>query len=271
MINRLTLALTAALLSLSSAEASTQGSPSLREPLQQLEGRDWSERAAGFRRLKSSPAAMAGSVVANSMMHLLRRENAVVVATLRDSHGQVAVAEKYGEEFGEYYSDLFSVCLRYCPKGPFLDLILENERSDVSEVRNDAVRMLGQLAAPGLGFGADQRHLINQRLVLACNDGTSFLVRENAVRSIAAVVQAGPLPTEEHRELHEAVANATADSYGDVRQAAVRALGDIGGPADLALLRQVAERDTARSGNPGRMLYPVRDEARRAIARINAR
>jgi hypothetical protein len=45
-------------------------------------------------------------------------------------------------------------------------------------------------------------------------------------------------------------------------------LGDVGDAGDLTLLQRLSETDTARSVSRGSKVFPVRDAARQAIAKI---
>lgn len=72
--------------------------------------------------------------------------------------------------------------------------------------------------------------------------------------------------------MHRAAVGDASDAKIDVRQEAVRALGEFDGPSDLTLLKAIAKRDTARSvRHDGRVTYVVREEAQRTIAKLSAR
>jgi HEAT repeat protein len=254
-----------------SLPALAQSGHASQELLRQLQASDWSQRASAFESLQRRPGTFADKQNAGALMALLQHEDRVVASTLRESHGKIAVADKYGEEYGEYYTALSEACFRYCDKKAFLELIFQEERSDVSEVRNDAIRTLGQLARPDQGFTTEQRALMTAKLAEDARDRTSFLIREAAVRSIATVVHSDRALLPHHDQIHTAITAATGDTYLAVRQAAVQALGDFGDATDVPLLRRIAERDTGRVISRGTTIHPVRDEAVRSIAKIAPR
>ena len=58
------------------------------------------------------------------LLHLLETEDEVIAWTLRESHGQVGVSDKYGDGFGEYDAQVFDRCMKYCDKAGFVRHVL---------------------------------------------------------------------------------------------------------------------------------------------------
>jgi len=201
-------------------------------------------------------------------MNLLRREDDLMGSILRESNGATSVTDKYGEGWGEYYASLVDACFQYCNRQAFLDETFRLERSDRPEARNDAVRALGHLALPNRGFSNAQRTVIENHLIADARDDDRD-IRSLSVTYLAKLAHEDPhLPSSVRVQIHEVVVVAVADRSAMVREQAVRALGDIGDAGDLALLQRLSETDTARSIQRGVTVFPVRDQARQAMAKI---
>jgi uncharacterized protein (UPF0147 family) len=216
--------------------------------------------------MQAKPAAWSSPAMAAALLALLAREHDVVTTTLRESNGAIGVSDKYGEGFGEYESDVFEACLQYCEKQGLLSLMLRNTRSGTKD-QADAVALLRVVR--DRGFSVQQRTAIDSALIAAASEKRSFLVREAGVAALANAVKADrALPANRRAKIHSVVAAATMDSAPNVRLRAVNELGDIGTPADVPLLTRLAQQDTSRETKAGRIAYPVRDGAARAIAKI---
>jgi len=247
----------------------SQVATSQHDLIRQLQSPSWVERSRAFADLQRQPRGLAAPEVRSVLLAVFELENRVVITTLRDSKGAAGVSEKYGEEFGEYYAQLFDACLQYCDKGSLLAVMLRNSQSG-SPIQQHAVELLGIVRSRG--FSIEQRGQIDSALLASATDTVSFLVRESALVALQNVIHADHgLAAAMRTRIHDAAVKSAADRYPNVRVAAVRTLGDIGNPADIVFLRSVAAHDTARGRSHGRSTYPVQDEARRAIAKIIAK
>jgi hypothetical protein len=249
------------------ASATVQGQRPSSDPVQQLRSADWGQRAKALEALRSKPALFAAPGMAATLLQSLGREMEVIRATLRESRGAVGVSEKYGEGFGEYYSELFEACLTYCENQGLLALMLRDARNG-SEAQSSAVELLGVVRNHAT-FLPQHRRVIDSALVAAATFPESFMVRSAGLTALGNVLQANrSVAPEDKLRMRGAIVGATKDAYSSVRMAAVSALGDLRDPNDLPLLRQIAGGDTAQSVNQGKVNFPVRDQARRAIAKI---
>jgi hypothetical protein len=71
------------------------------------------------------------------------------------------------------------------------------------------------------------------------------------------------------RLYHDLVLAGYSDPVADVREGALIALQDLGTSGDLPMLRRLAEGDTSTYRNTaGVVSYPIRDLAKKAIAKI---
>jgi hypothetical protein len=236
------------------------GSPCFAQDAVALRSPYWEVRAQAFNVLRRDPVNWRSPDRRSQLVGLLERENGVILGALRESDSQEGVSAKYGEEYSEYYASLLETCDLHCDRtlprtidvlasssysshsvfaqrlirdhaSRVASVVLERLRSDVVAVRHESVMMLGQI-----------EHL-----------GTSLTPRERAA-------------------IHTALAAAAADVRVVVRLAAVATLGEIGSEADIAVLNRIAERDSTSAVGPnGNVAYPVRAQARAAIAQIRKR
>jgi len=225
--------------------------------LNELQSPDVRRRERAFNELLRTPGALADPVAPGAIVDLLERETGLIEATLRESKGEIGVSAKYGEGFGEYYSAVVDTVDRTGDKknkrvlealarssynadsplairlakeyGPsIVSSVLEISRSDIPGRRGDAIWMLDSIL------------LNNEKL------------------SPATIAQ-----------IQRAVTDAVADRDVRVRQLAVRALGDVGSTTNIALLTRVAQTDGGSfTTNDGKLRYPVREEAEKALAKI---
>jgi len=80
--------------------------PSSAELLAQLRSDQWTARAKAYLQLSSDAKTLNNVQVQEGLLDLLDRENQLIESTLRDSHEQVGVSAKYGEDYGEYVGEL---------------------------------------------------------------------------------------------------------------------------------------------------------------------
>ena len=101
--------------------------------------------------------------------------------------------------------------------------------------------------------------------------GSSYSQRKRgALRMLGDIVALNPrLSPRARQAAHDAIVKGAQDrSSFLVRDAAVQALARGGTAEDIALLEQIAERDSATVTANGKVTYPVRDAARQAIAKL---
>jgi len=250
----------------STAQAGRGGSaiPATKPPsaLAQLESATWIERAKTFLPVPENQWATPDMRAA--LLALYARELRFIVATLVESKGKQGVSDKYGEEYGEYYTRVFGMCLSYCDRASLLDVMLNNARPG-SEMRFGMLESLGRFA---MRFPVSQRVRIDSTLVHGMAD-TSASVQVAALTGLGMLLRADQdLGPERRGRIHRALQAATAAKHPDVRESAVGRLAFLADPADLPLLTRLAESDPARSTSRGVTTYPVREAAHRAITKI---
>jgi hypothetical protein len=234
------------------------------DPRTMLTSADWTVRMKAFDALNARSNAWSEPGMAGALEHLFERENRMIAATLRESGGTVGVSDKYGEGFTYYYSSLFNACLARCDRGDFLTVLL-GDAVRGSPVREHTLEVLGMNV---MRFNAEQRGKIDEALAQAAGDSTNEFVRDAALRAIGEVVRRdAALGSSQRARLHQAVVGAAEDRRLMIRLTVVRRLADFGEPGDVALLQCMASQDTLQRVSAGRVTYPVRDEANRALAR----
>ncbi len=232
--------------------------------IQQLRSRDWAKRAEAFETLSADSSAFATPSMAAELLHLLETEDELIASTIRESHGRVGVSDKYGEEFGEYRSDVFDACLKRCDKSGLVRLLLQNARPG-SETRGSSLELIAVVF--DRGFSGEQRDQLAGALISGAGD-TSYFNRFFSLRAIDRVVPTTLLSSRRRQEMRQAVIANVGGGPTDIRVWAVRLLGAFRDPQDRALLSGIAVNDTARSVNHGKVSYPVRDEALKALEKL---
>ena len=229
----------------------------------QLGSAKWEVRADAFATIDQTPSRWKDPTLARKLLQLVKREDELQKETIRASNGKIGYGDRFGEEYGEYSAQAVDECLRYCEKDGILDMMLADARR--GPTRRDAVELLGH-AYSRFGFSVDQRVRIDDVLIDAAGDPTSFLTRWSAVAALGPAIRTGhDLPPIERQRIHRTVIGAVADAWPDVRVSAVGRIAEFGDPSDTALLSRVAAQDTARATSHGQVVYPVRDAARHAI------
>ncbi len=233
---------------------------------QQLDSPNWAERSEAFVKLGQTPSTWVSPTMAAALLRLLQREDKFIASTLRASNGKVGVSDKYGEGFSEYYAELFDTCLRYCDKQGLLSQLLVGARNG-SPVQGTAIDMLGIVR--NRGFSDRQRSSIDSALIASASYGGSFMVRLSGLSAINEALNArSPIDIASRQRMHEVVVAAVSDKNVGVRETAVGVLGAFRDSADLTLLRMLSERDTTTSINHGKVQYPIRAQAMKAIQKI---
>jgi len=180
--------------------------PSLADLLIQLNSNQWTARAKAFQQLSTDPKTLGKVQVQEALLDLLDRENQLIESTLRDSHGQVGVSDKYGEDYGEYvaqlgetidsfanWSDSRQVCIfvheSYNPESRFaakiaahasvaVPCLIQMYSSDVGLTRAEAAPVLVQAwAKAGKQLDPSLGVKVKQIIVAALHD------QDEAVRS----------------------------------------------------------------------------------------
>jgi hypothetical protein len=256
-------------------------------------------RSAAFQLLKERGALGSPSAAA-AMVDLVEREQSLIMSTLRESNATLGIGDKYGEGYGEYINELLMECVQRCnlqsPRtlriladalpagssvgadfatehGPkILDFILTKARTGEFDGKREAILVLDNIARTSRNLTPSQRARIDTALVEAIKDKSEFVVSEAAVEALGNIAGSPRGLSESRRPyVHAAVIGAASDVRAGVRREAVIALGKIANPADRELLRKIAENDPSQSLRNGRVTYPVRDEARRAAAKLPPR
>jgi hypothetical protein len=264
--------------------------------LVQFNSPDPVQRANAFYALRATPGALANLGRSGTLLRALERENRLIYSTLDESNGTMGVSDKYGEGFGEYTSAIWSACVTYCDKhdpslvrvfanGPlfpnhFMDqlatdhgremlpIILKLAQPGKYDRQIGALKMLGSIGRLSRDLSPTDRTKLDTSLI-AATESPSMNVPGIAVQVIGDVISAGsPLTSAQRTAYHLAILRCASNQYAPIRQTAVRALVVNADPSDLPLLQKLASGDTARNVNHGMISYPVREEARRAIAKM---
>lgn len=234
---------------------------------QQLQSPDMETRSTAYAALRHRRGAWSEPGMADALLHLVEREDELIASTLRESHNTVGVSDKYGEGYGEYYSDLLDTCLANCDKDGLLTELLHNARNG-AEGQWSALELL-QVVNNGR-FTLQQRLRIDSTFVAAATYKGSFLVRRRALSALGEALQESDLPAVAREEIHRAAVAAAADEYPNVRTSALVLLATFGDQADIELLRRAAASDTATIVSGGRVTYPVRATAAAQLAKLKA-
>jgi hypothetical protein len=234
--------------------------------LNQLASPDFAARMRAYAAIDANPRNWTTRTTARALMQLAKREDSVVVAIPHESGGKEDADSKYGEGYADYTGQVLDRCLKFCEWDTVFAYLVHTATA-VPDLRRDRVELFVILYGDSR-FTLTQRAVIHSTFVGAAADPTSFLTRESALSAIRVALQSGLAIPSEQRRLHHAVVVAAHDPYIDVRLAAVRLLSDLRDSADLPVLRRIASEDTARSVRNGVVRYPVRDEAKLAMAGI---
>jgi hypothetical protein len=219
--------------------------------LRTLQASDWTVRMTAFDHLRQDQEALKQPQVRLALINLLRLENSVLEATLRDSNERVGVEEKYGSEYVEYTDDLGDVvdsfadwdnpehvCVlvhqSYDPDGQYaaritshgraaLPCVEEMYRSDVAAVRAKAAAVIVQIvAASSVEFTAQSLQSANATIQRALVD-TSPRVRSTTVDLLGKVGSENAIPWLERVATADAQYNESLRSFG-IREAAKKAI-----------------------------------------------
>jgi hypothetical protein len=221
----------------------------------------WSTRASAFSKLVESPTILAPAQQKRLLTEVLERENEEVDRAFREG---VGTSRKYGEGYGEYQAKLATYLLSLVEpsdvralaalaKAPYHEnsprarslaaygetlfpTIVELAASDISPKRWQAVGLAGEML-----------RLTKLKQMLTPATQTSIV------------------------RLKEVLAAGIRDQDITIRQIAARNMGIAADAEFLPLLEVLAETDAGVTTYGGKLEYPVRDEARKALARITAK
>ncbi len=254
----------AALLLVATAQGATQQPPPQADAaatlIAEFRAGDWTRRQAAFEQLLKEPQLLSVDQKKDILTEVLKRENNEIDTAFRAGIG---ASEKYGESYGEYAGTvadyLFSIIgpsdvaalaaiatTPYHANGPYarrlatygealVPTILELAQSDISPERWQAFGLAGEMYR---------------------------LSRHQATKS--------PLTAATLVRLKEVLLAGTRDADIVNRKIAVRNLGIAGLPEFLQLLGSIAQSDPGVTTFGGTPEHPVRDEARKSIARIQS-
>lgn len=260
---RLIIASAAACCIAASHVALAQGSASTDALFQQMQSPNLGERLRAFYKLNDLPGTWKNPNASRVLLRVVAMNDSLTIGVLRESGGTVGADDKYGEEYGEYEGQLLTVCRIYCEREAYLRRMLSVAQTP--GMRETAVDVLANIYMDP-GFSPEQRARIHTLFVAAVGDSTSFMIRQSGLGAMGVALRSG-LPTAADRErFHRASLAALTDTYLGVRLGAIHRLTELNNPADVPVLRRVADEDTAHVLKNGVTVYPVRDAARVAIA-----
>jgi hypothetical protein len=265
MINRATLAGCALCCVAAGWPCLSQAPLSTQSLVQQTQSQDWKQRASAFATLQGKQRVWNSPGMADVLMRLLEREDLFMASPLREASGAS------GEDYAEYRAAVIDACIRDCDKEALLALWLAEARRG-SVLRHDVIDLLG-ITHNNHGFSVRQQARMDSTLLSAAADPGSSFIREGALAALGYTIRGDAQLTAERRaRIHAAVVAAASDKYDNVRASAVRRLAEFADPKDRPLLTQLAKQDTAHSvNNRGQTTFPVREEAKRALAKLPPR
>lgn len=215
------------------------------------------QRMTAFDRLQARHGAFAHPEGATALHAALVRENRVLRDALAESGGRTGASEKYGEGYAEYYAELLGACDEHCDKRSAA--VVQTLADGAYNAGNDySVRLARE-------HGATILPVFLRRL-----EGGNAIQRREALVMVGVVLrESSDLPEADAKRGHGVLVDAARDKRSFLtRQVAVRTLGDLGWPRDSALLRRIAESDGYSTMQQGRRVFPVREEALRALAKL---
>jgi hypothetical protein len=236
-----------------------QSEPSTEVLIKQLQSSDPIQRASAFVTLEKSKGRLNSPGMQDVLLNLLDRENQLIADTLRESQGKRGISVKYGETFGEYYARVFDACHNFCDKqNPRTVEVIVNGAYGVDSV------FARQLIAE---YG---RRVLSPLIQKSHSDVPNL--RDDALTMLGVYVVSTPnLSPKDLATVRNRVIEATGDSDIGVRAVATQTLGNIGNANDMELLGRIAQRDPGTEIRQGKTIYPVRDQAQKALAKIRQR
>lgn len=230
----------------------------------QLGSADWRERTKAFETISKESGAWTGPQMRAALLSLYRLEDDVTISSLRESGGKVPAGDRFGEGYAEYTAEVFDTCFRYCDRSAVMNL-LHRDAAVGSPIRSTTLDVLNVLYDRG-ELSADEQTAALGDFLNAVGDSTSSTIRQSALGALGiAMRNPSGLPEEGKSAVHRALVAATADRSTRVRVSAVLLIGELGNPADSALLKRLADEDTSRALSHGQWNFPVREAAKKAL------
>jgi hypothetical protein len=237
-----------------------QAKPAASALFQQMQSANVGERVRAFYALDDIPGSWSNPDASRILLKVVAMNDSL---TLRLSRQSVSAGDKYGEEYTEYAGQVLTRCRHFCDREAYLRRMLAV--AEIPEMRKTAIDVLSYVYTDP-GFSPGQRVRINRLFIAAAADSTSFLIRQSGLGAMGVALRSGLPSLDDRDRFHRASVAALTDSYLDVRLGAIRRLTELNNPADLPLLRRVADADSAHVLENGVTVYPARDAARLAIA-----
>ena len=274
-----------------------QRAPSTQQLFSSLRSPDPMARASALEALHATRGALSRPGASAALLETLERENQLIARTWLESHGTEGVVDTYGEEYGEYVSQLAGDCFKHCdlrdPRAvialgdaypaenkefeqlaarhgtTLLPRFLEATTSSDEEMRRIAVEKIAVVDAMSRTLSARERERADSIVLAGLADHTDSSDAFELALTVGTMAEGDvPLSTERRTVFHDALV-ALARSPDELQRiAAIRSLGKFRDRADLPLLLNISGTDTVRRVSAGKANYPVRVEAAKAIALI---
>ena len=194
---------------------------SIPQLLAQLSSADWQQRSQALDMLVSNSGALQNGPVQNALLSTLNSENQLIEQTLRMNQG---VSDKYGEDYGEYYSRLLDavtsfanfadpttvqilVDSTYNPDSPFaqhlasygnsiVPALTNLANSDVAIIRHTTLSFIGQIVGiyKPASLSPSSRNQLIQALVTGTSD-PDIGVQKTASKALQVIGASTPLVT----------------------------------------------------------------------------
>jgi hypothetical protein len=228
--------------------------------LTDIQSSDPVRRANAFRKWQENPTLLEPTKSPSILLDLLDRENRLFDTVLTESNGQESVGDKYGEGWAEYYSELLETVERTANK----------KDPRVVEIIAAGTFSPGWDAAIRLATQYTDRIL---PVMLEKSRSNLVFRRGQGVEMLTVIALNSPsLANDKKTAIRAAIINRiTVEQEPALRGQAVRALGKIGDSRDLALLRQVVQKDPEVLVKQGKETYPIREWAADSIKQIEDR
>jgi hypothetical protein len=222
-----------------------------------LDSPDWTRRCEAYEAIKSNEQALKRPQVRKALMDLLDRESRLIVKTFEDSHGEVGVDGKYGEEYSEYYGQLKLT----------VDAI-----ADWHDPRQLCI--LAQTAYNPDSRFADELAVKGGAAVVPCllkmAQGSISLREQSVPVLVHLLFAAGDLAPAVRRQIKQLIIAELQDREG--RWETIKALGRFGTLEWIPILEPIAHNDPySRLLDNGTRRFDVRELAAKAIQSIQRR
>lgn len=252
-----------ALIAVPSLQAATQQpaaqSITAEDLIREFRADDWTRRRAAFEQLLKEPQVMSLEQKKEILTQVVERQNAERDAAFREGGG---VSQKYGESYGEYAAEL---------GGYLFSRIDAQDIAALAAIAQTAYHANGPYAQRLAAYG---EALVPTILKLAESDippnrWQAFGLAGEMYRLSRQKATKSPLSDAALAQLKAVLLAGTRDEDIANRLIAVRNLG-VSGAEFLPLLESIAQTDPGVVTFRGSPEHPVRDEARKAIARIRS-